>query len=106
MLTLPLLRAVLDVPGNDSHAWQLDAHVAGGRLMVTLSAPAAAREDVAAALSRAELGRLHQRLALLHGDAARLWTAHTPPLLSLDLPLTFDAAPEDISESTAVRAAA
>ncbi len=106
MLTLPLLRAVFDVPGNDSHAWQLEAHVAGGRLMVTLSAPAAAREDVAVALSRAELGRLHQRLALLHGDAARLWTAHTPPLLSLDLPLTFDAAPEDISESTAVRAAA
>ena len=105
MLALPLLRAVLDVPGNDRHAWRLEAHAAGGRLMVTLSAPAAAREDVATALAGAELGPLHQRLALLHGDAARLWAAQTPPLLSLDLPLAFEVADTNAAELDVARAA-
>jgi len=107
MLALPLLRAVLDDPAHRRFAWRLDAQAAGGRLMVTLGAPAVSREELAVALGRVRLGPLNDRLALLYGDAARLWMPQTPPLLSLDLPLVFEAAAEDAAESgTAARAAA
>lgn len=105
MLALPLLRAVLEVPGNGRHAWRLEAQAAGGRLMIALDAPSAAREDVVAALARAQLGPLRERLALLHRDAARLWVGHTPPLLSLDLPLAFEAVAEEAADSATARAA-
>lgn len=87
MLALPMLRSVLDGPGTRQLAWRMGAETAGGRLLISLSAPLAKPDAVA--LDRVDFGPLRARLALLHGDSARLWITVRPPRLALDLPLAM-----------------
>ncbi len=99
MLALPMLRNVLDAPGAARLAWRLVAEAAGGRLLVTLATDAGSTDAVA--LDRIDLGPLRERLALLHGDAARLWVTATPPRLVLDLPLADEPLAEPTLRATA-----
>jgi hypothetical protein len=85
MLALPMLRSVIDAPEAVRCTWQLDAEAAGGRLLVTLTGSGCDTDPGAGA--PLDLGPLHERLALLHGESARLWVTAAPPLLVLDLPL-------------------
>ncbi len=86
MLALPLLRAALDVAGAEAIAWRLGAESAAGRLLISLGAQDHMAVSVAAVLANADLAALRERLALLHGDDARLWVSGAPPTLALDLP--------------------
>jgi hypothetical protein len=92
MLALPMLRSVLDAPGAMQRPWRLAAEAAGGRLLVTLAADGASAEPLA--LDRIDFVPLRDRVALLHGDAARLWITAAPPRLSLDLPLAEETRAE------------
>lgn len=91
MLALPMLRAVLRVPRAGACAWRLGAEASGGRLRVTLAAIGASADN-APQIGAADLQPLRERLARLHGDAARLQVAADPQCLALDLPLSYDAA--------------
>lgn len=106
MLALPLVRAVLEDAACRRLAWQLDAQASGGHLTLTLSAHSAAPETIAAVLARVQLDSLHERLALLYGDAARLSVSQAAPLLTLELPLAFEAGAAEASEAGVARSIA
>jgi hypothetical protein len=99
MLALPMLRSVLDAPGTTGLAWRLVAEAAAGRLLVTLATDDRPADPIA--LDRIELGPLRERLALLHGDAARLWVTGAPPRLVLDLPLADEPLAEPVLRAAA-----
>ena len=84
MLVLPLLRAVLAVPHTEQSEWELSAHLANHRLIVTLQSSASA--ETSGLLPSMDLSSLHDRLAQLFGRSARLVVSSQPPALTLDLP--------------------
>jgi hypothetical protein len=86
MLVLPLVRAVLAVPGATQLEWGLNAQVAGNRLAVTLQSTADAGATAAGLLAGTDLTALRDRLAQLFGRTARLALSPQLPMLTFDLP--------------------
>jgi hypothetical protein len=86
MLVLPLVRAVLAMPGATQLGWGLSARVAGTRLTVTLQSMPDAGAEAAGLLASTNLTALRDRLAQLFGRSANLALSPQPPALTLELP--------------------
>jgi hypothetical protein len=95
MLVLPMLRAVLAVPGAALRSWQMGAAVAEGRLVVALGADDA---DAHAALGEPDLAALRDRLARVFGPSARLTVPDRLASLTLDLPLLLEDANDQCAD--------
>ena len=87
MLVLPLLREVLAMPRAMQVEWRLSAELDRERLLVKLQPDAVDETDAPGVLVGANLAPLHEQLARLFGQTARLAVSASPPRLTLDLPL-------------------
>jgi hypothetical protein len=95
MLVLPLLRALLTVPGAAQCEWVLSARVAGERLLVTLQPDGHAAAEAAGLLASTDLSSLRQRLLQLFAGSAQLAASARPPALTLDLPSLQEESHDD-----------
>jgi len=90
MLVLPLLRAVLTVPGAAQAQWLLSALVAGPRLQVALQSSGDGGTDAPCTLAATDLAPLREQLARLFGSDAHLTVSPEPPSVTLDLPCLLE----------------
>jgi hypothetical protein len=95
MLVLPMLRAVLAVPGAALRSWQLSAAVAEGHLVVALGADNA---DAHATLGEPDLAALRDRLARLYGPSAGLTVSDRLASLTLYLPRLLEDADDPCTD--------